>query len=256
MRMDAGPARMQVDPRCGGRIASLQVDGREMLVTEDTDPRGWGAYPMVPWAGRIRSGQFVWCDQTIQMPINLAPHAIHGTVLELAWRVKDRQTLVCDLGPHWPWSGRTESRFELSPDALKWTIEVHADEESFPVVVGWHPWFRRELGPNVPVQLVLEAEQMYTKDEHGIPSGSMHAPNAGPWDDCFRGLRANPILRWSDGFAVEVQSSCDHWVIYNEPPHAVCVEPQSGPPDAFNLGGFAVASPGHPVQHNMVLRWS
>ena len=255
MKMDAGPVRMRVDPMHGGRIASLEVDGREVLVTEDGDPRGWGAYPMVPWAGCLRSGQFGWKGKRVQMPINLAPHSIHGTVMDRACRVKNEHTLVCDFGPHWPWSGHTESRFELAADALKWVIEVHAHDDSFPVVVGWHPWFRRKLGPDGSVQLVFEAEQMYTRDEDGVPSGGVQAPNAGPWDDCFRGLRANPILRWSDGFALEVQSSCDHWVMYNQPTHAVCIEPQSGPPDAFNLGGFEVASPGHPVRHSMVFRW-
>ena len=52
-----------------------------------------------------------------------------------------------------------------------------------------------------------------------------------------------------------MSSSCDHWVVYDEPEHAVCIEPQSGPPDAFNLGGSEVASPDHPVVHQMTLRW-
>jgi aldose 1-epimerase len=66
-----------------------------------------------------------------------------------------------------------------------------------------------------------------------------------------------PKLVWPDGdVTLEVSSSCDHWVVYTEPPHAVCVEPQSGPPDAFNLGrGFVVVEPGAPLVHTMTWRW-
>lgn len=255
MRLDAGSACVRVDPLHGGRLASLQVGGRELLVTEDPDPRGWGAYPMVPWAGRIRKGLFGWREEAVQLPINLAPHAIHGTVMEREWIVEDADTLVCDLGPHWPWKGRAKSRFQLSANALKWTLEVQADADPFPVVVGWHPWFRSQPVPDTSLQFELRAEQMYIRDEDGIPTGTLQSPTVGPWDDCFRDLKENPKLRWSDGFELEVESSCDHWVVYSEPSHAVCIEPQSGPPDAFNLGGFEVASPGHPVCHSMVLRW-
>ena len=60
MELKAGRAHIRLDPAHGGRLASLQIDGREVLVTESDDPRGWGAYPMVPWAGRVRSGRFAW----------------------------------------------------------------------------------------------------------------------------------------------------------------------------------------------------
>ena len=30
-------------------------------------------------------------------------------------------------------------------------------------------------------------------------------------------------------------SACTHWVVFDERPYATCVEPQTGPPDAFNI---------------------
>ena len=255
MELKAGRAHIRIDPAHGGRLASLQIDGREVLVTESDDPRGWGAYPMVPWAGRVRSGRFAWRDQTIELPINCGPHAIHGTVLDAPWTPEGPDSLSCSLGPVWPWPGAVQSRFELSPDALRWTLEVRAHETPFPVVVGWHPWFRRELEPGVRLKYTIDAESMYVRDEVGMPSGELISPPEGPYDDCFRGLRSDPKLRWSDGLEFTVSSSGKHWVVYDEPAHAVCIEPQSGPPDAFNMGGFDVASPGHPVVHQMTLRW-
>ena len=52
---------------------------------------------------------------------------------------------------------------------------------------------------------------------------------------------------------LELSSSCQWWVVYSEPEHAICVEPQSGPPDAANLAPEIVV-PGRPLEH--VMRWS
>lgn len=255
MQFEVGRARIQLDAALGGRLSSLCIDGREILVTQSDDPRGWGCYPMVPWAGRVRSGQFSWKNRLVQLPVNCGPHSIHGTVLERPWRVEAPGVLSCSLGSDWPWAGTIRSEFVLSSAQLVWTMTVMAKAEPFPVVLGWHPWFRRTLSPGADLRYSLEAAEMYVRDDAGIPSGEIKAPATGPWDDCFRELHANPILQWSDGFEIEMSSTCDHWVLYDEPDHAVCIEPQSGPPDGFNLGCFEVAMPGAPVQHSMTLRW-
>ena len=48
------------------------------------------------------------------------------------------------------------------------------------------------------------------------------------------GLRAGPTLRWGAELAITVASTADHWVVFDEPEYALCVEPQSGPPDVLN----------------------
>jgi aldose 1-epimerase len=53
-----------------------------------------------------------------------------------------------------------------------------------------------------------------------------------------------------------IESTCDHVVVYEMRPEAVCVEPQTGPPDAFNLGSAAVVEPGRPLVAETTLRWS
>ena len=37
----------------GGRLASLVVDGLELLLTEGPKPTRWGSFPMIPWCGRL-----------------------------------------------------------------------------------------------------------------------------------------------------------------------------------------------------------
>ncbi|MEY4176348.1 MAG: hypothetical protein RI900_3513, partial [Actinomycetota bacterium] len=45
------------------------------------------------------------------------------------------------------------------------------------------------------------------------------------------------------------------WVVYDEQPGLLCVEPQSGPPDAFNIGGATRLEPGELLQRTMTIGW-
>jgi aldose 1-epimerase len=44
-------------------------------------------------------------------------------------------------------------------------------------------------------------------------------------------------------------------VVFTEPEHAICVEPQSGPPDAFNLDD-PVVTPDAPLVVHLTVRWA
>ena len=86
-------ARAVIDPENGGRLASLQIGGVEVLVHHGTSEFDWGCYPMVPWAGRVREGRFEWAGEVHSLPINMPPHAIHGTVFNRPWKRVDAATL-------------------------------------------------------------------------------------------------------------------------------------------------------------------
>ncbi len=148
LELRAGDAVLRIDPDVGGRIASLVVDGNEMLVTEGYGPIEWGCYPMAPFAGRIRDGRFAFRGRSYELARNMPPNAIHGTVFDRAWDVAthdpDRATLAIDLGAGWPFAGRARQSFALTPDGLEASLVVEADEP-MPAWLGWHPWFRRSL---------------------------------------------------------------------------------------------------------------
>ena len=78
--LDAGSAQVVVDPE-GGRIVRLDVDGLPLLVPPEVDAHRHGMFPMAPWAGRVRDGAFEFSGESYQLPINAAPHAIHGNHL-------------------------------------------------------------------------------------------------------------------------------------------------------------------------------
>jgi aldose 1-epimerase len=261
--LGATGAQLTVHAAAGGRFASLVVDGHELLLTEGAGPIWSGCYPMAPFAGRIRDGRFTFRGRHYQLERNLPPHAMHGTVLDRAWRVlrrgSDRLTLAIDLGPGWPFAGRVSQTIALRPDRLEATLTLDADEP-MPAWVGWHPWFRRTIDGRDAV-LEVEAESMYARGPDGLPTGRLVAPAPRPWDDAFRGLRAPPCLRWPGVLDLEISSSADVWVIFDERPEGLCIEPQTAPPDAVNLAQAdgsdpPTAEPGRPLTATMVWRWS
>lgn len=257
--LEAGDARLVVAPGDGGRIASLSVTGRELLWTRrDDGPIYWGCYPMAPWAGRIRHGTFAFAGRRHRLRLTMPPHAIHGVVFDRAWRVDDDRTISIDLADPWPFPGSVVQRFDLAPGRLDVSLEVHADEP-MPVVVGWHPWFRRVLAPDgAPARLRFAAREMLVRDGEGMPSGERISPPPGPWDDAFTGVAEPPVIEWPGALRLDVASSCEWWVVYDERDYALCVEPQSGPPDAVNLwpGAATPVAPGTPLVHRMTWRWT
>jgi aldose 1-epimerase len=240
--LEAGDARVTVDPAAGGRVASLEVAGLQLLVPRNDDPLQWGCYPMAPWAGRVRDGKFRFNGVTYDLPLSLPPHAIHGTTFHRAWKYEGDGRLAIDLGDAWPFPGRAVQQISLDSEGLDLRLEVRAESDPFPASVGWHPWFLRRLARGGPAELEFHAESMYERDPAGIPNGRLVPPPPEPWDDCFTDVVSGPSLRWPGALRVSLSSSAAHWVVYSEPEHAICIEPQTGPPDALNIARELVTS--------------
>lgn len=243
----AGTVRVAIDPGAGGRIAQIVVDGTPLLVDRDEvdgNPLAWGAYPMVPWAGRIRGGRFEFRGVEYRLPCNHDGHAMHGVGFVSAWTVAGRTPTRLELrldlpsDVRWPFGGDVTQVFEVDERGLTCTMTVHAHDRAFPTSFGWHPWFRK------PSRFDFEPTAMYRRDEYHIAVDDLVDVPPGPWDDCF--VNTAPIGLEIDGVALTLTSPCTHWVVYDQPEHATCVEPQTGPPDAFTIRP-EVVEPGAPM---------
>jgi len=250
---------VDVSPVHGGRIARLTVGGRDLLVTGDgtTDPMAWGSYPMVPFAGRIGGGRLDVGGRTVQLPCNLAPHAIHGSGFTSRWDVLDAGLDHAELSVRldWPLGGTAHQHIQLTGDALVCVLTVVAGDRPMPATLGGHPWFVK------PDADRFEFTSMYERGPDHLPTGRLVRPAPRPWDDCFVGPLTAPRLSYAatpqlPGVEVTLDSDCDHWVVYDEPVHATCVEPQSGPPDAARLGSATLLEPGTMLQRTMTVRWT
>jgi aldose 1-epimerase len=203
----------------------------------------------------VRHGLFTFQGRELRLPLGMPPHAILGVAYDRPWRIVDARTIAIDLDQRWPFGGRVTQRFELGEHGLLVTLTLEASRP-MPAMLGWHPWFRRVLVPgDPPARLELAADAMLVRDAEGVPTGERVPPTPGPWDDAFTGVREDPVLEWPGRLRLAISSSCTWWVVFSTPEHAICVEPQSGPPDAFN-GSPQVVEPGAPLSHWMRWRWT
>lgn len=235
--------RVDVDAERGGRVAQIHVGDTPLLVAhgpDTSDATAWGAFPMVPWAGRIRRGQFTFDGETHELPINMGDHAIHGVGFTSRWDVSRAEPTLVELSlalpsdRRWPFGGHVRQVIEVHDRSVTFTMTVTADDRAFPVSFGWHPWFRK------PTAIDFRPEAMYRRDADHIAVDELVAVPDGPWDDCF--VNRRPVRLRIDDVDVELSSDCTHWVVYDEPDHATCVEPQTGPPDAFNIAPHVLVS--------------
>ncbi|WP_181690286.1 aldose 1-epimerase [Streptomyces sp. NBRC 110611] len=242
VRLAAGPAELTVEPDNGCRIGSLRIGGTEVLRQGDR----YGCFPMVPWCGRIEHGQFRNGGEVHRMPVNAPPHAIHGTGRDLRWRTARtgarEAVFTYDLtdpaAAPWPYPGRVTQLVELAEDggSLTLTMGVETLTDSFPAQAGWHPWFLRNLGEGgADVQIDFAPEWQEERGDDHLPTGRRITPKSGPWDDCFGMPRGVDVtLTWPGRLELRVTSRAEWVVVYDEQEAAVCVEPQSGPPNGLN----------------------
>ena len=262
-QIEADGCRALIDLEHGGRLASLVVDGWELVAGEGADIYHWGNFVLAPWTGRLRQGRFTHDGHEYRFPMTDPPNALHGLVVDEPWQLIEPGVVAIELRPPWPWRGRVIHLMRLFGDRLESRLELHADEP-MPAAMGWHPWFPAHLtGPRGqragPVELIASPGRMYANDEQGLPSGELTPPVPQPWDYCFVDLAAAPRLRWprNDGpdLEVVVESDCPCWVLYDMEPQAIAVEPWTAPPDSLNMPSPAMVTPEAPLVASMMWRW-
>lgn len=254
MALTASTATVRLDPGGGGRIASLEVDGVELLAPRrGGDWLLWGCYPMVPWAGRVRDGQFGFDGEEHQLELDLPPHAIHGVGYRAGWDATGPGALRLSMEGLWPFGGWAEQRVEVSDQSLVVTMSVQATQR-MPVMAGWHPCFPRQLSQGGQAELSFSAGHLWQRDDAGIPTGERVRVPPGPWDDCFSDVSGPPAVRWPGFGSIRLESNMTSWVVYDEAPDLVCVEPQSDAPDAFNRDPM-ILEPGESLDVWMKITW-
>ncbi|GAA4677250.1 aldose 1-epimerase [Streptomyces chumphonensis] len=258
VRLAAGDTEVTVEPEQGCRIASLRVAGTELLLPGE----GHGAFVMVPFCGRTDRGRFRSGAETYRLPRNEPPHAIHGFARDGRWRTvrADGRTAAFTwrLGEPWPWPGTVTQLVELAEDgsSLTLTLGVETASDSFPAQAGWHPWWRRNLGRGgSDVRVEFHPAWQEERGPDHLPTGRRIPPRPGPWDDCF-GMPdgVDVTLTWPDELELSITSRAEWLVVYDEQEAAVCVEPQTGPPNGLNTHPRFV-TPLEPLEISTTWAW-
>jgi aldose 1-epimerase len=248
MHLAAGDVSVVVDPGDGGRLVSLRVGALELIGGSDLPQipaaMNHGSFPMAPWAGRIRNGEFSFRGRDYRLPATLGDHATHGVTFNSEWTRSGPQTLGVQFGAPWPFGGSAAQEFDLTPEGLRITLTATAMAAAMPVVLGLHPWFARRLAVGKSAELIFTATNEYQRAPDGLPTGDLVPASPGPWDDCFILPDRRVTIRWPQALDLVISSNHEHFVIFDELDEALCVEPQTGPPDAFNIGGSVTLEPG------------
>jgi galactose mutarotase-like enzyme len=258
VELRAGQASVVIDAEDGGRLSSFALGGRELLYQALPGPTGHGSFVMAPYAGRVRHGQFTHHGTEVHLPINLPPHAAHGLALDRPWTVLERDDtealLTCEFDGRWPFGGRVVQYIRIEPDRLVQKVSVEADQRSFPASVGWHPWFARRLHASPPVDITLDAPAMLRRDADHITTRQRMRPPPGPWDDCFVDVAWPVSLTWPGAIRLDITADTNYVVVFDQGEVAVCVEPQTAPPNAANTAPLVVR-PGRPLRARTDWRW-
>jgi aldose 1-epimerase len=178
----------------------------------------------------VRDATLKFASEQFPLKNNLPPHSLHGTVFDRPWNVVKNSSsevvLEIDLGDEWPFAGTVQHHIQLTDTKLEMQLEVHAID-AMPIQVGWHPWFVK------PTDTALRFAAMLQRDSAGIATEIRVSQPTIPVDDCFVEPE-NTLTITIENVQVTLSSDCSHWVLYDEPLNATCVEPQSGPPNGIN----------------------
>lgn len=257
VKIASSAAKATVDPM-GGRVASLEIEGHEVLVTEGPTPSSWGLTPMIPWCGHLDRGRLQYAGNDYDFPLTGGVHADDGLANAIRWPMvhssESTVKLSTRLGQRWVFGGLVRQRVELTDESLLIEVQVEAEEFAAPVMIGWRPWFRSRLDIGAEAAVHATPSARYELDDLGLPTGRRVSIGPRPWNDCMVGLAKPPVITWPDAVEITVDSGFDHWILATDAKEAVSVAPLSGPPNQLNAEPPLIA-PGGRLMGWMSISW-
>jgi aldose 1-epimerase len=264
LRLEADGWAAELRPEIGGCLASLTLNGREVLRTMpegSRDPLESACFPLVPFCNRIRDARFTWQGREVHLPANFAPepHNLHGIGWQQPWNVTRNGGFKCSLAHSydgnggWPWAYDAEQRVRLGPQGCAITLDVTNRADSpMPCGLGLHPYLRRRPDTRV----ALAASAMLEVDAGLIPNGATTSAREWSSGQALPDRTIDHCLVEWDGFAratddlgsVTVRARGGRFLHLYAPADgsALCLEPVSHQPDALNSapGQMIVLPPG------------
>ena len=227
-----------LDTAGDGRLVDWRIDGCPVIGAKSPRPVEFGMYAMAPWAGRVAGNTVTVAGTEFPMPATHDEWALHGTMLGRPCRLVSHDAshalIEQDLGDTWPWGGVLRAEWGITVDALACSLELRAVREPFPAVIGLHPWFVRRLG-DVDARWGIEGALLAERDPGYRLTGALVAADRprGTYDDAFLG-DGRASIEWPGELRIDLTSSHRWFVVYDQEPGFVCLEPQTGPPNGVN----------------------
>jgi aldose 1-epimerase len=240
----------------GAHVERVSLEG-EPVVKPSTDgiQTHGGIAVLIPYAGRIRRGEYRFEGRAYALPVGKDGHAIHGFAKGARWKVLERRAD----------SVRLTSRLKSAgyPGVVEATIRYSIARRGFstdcsvrnvgmtdcPLVVGFHPYF---LGKGWRISTARTAQRYRLRDGY-FPTGETEpypfegVGSRSKLDDCFR-VAGEVRLATGGRRLVIARRRMPFLVVYDgryAEGRSVAIEPYTGLPDAYNNGiGLGVIKPG------------
>lgn len=190
-------------------------------------PTGRGQV-LVPWPNRLDDGRYEWEGETLQLPLNEPPYAIHGLVRWQAWRAVERSESrvalehVLHPQPGYPFTLRVRVEYELGGDGLSVrTLAENLGTRACPFGAGHHPYIARPADDAFGPGVKLDDTRRFDGEQR-VVDVTVWADERWPYVQLFTGDDKPDVAR-----------------------RAVAVEPMTCPPNAFATGeGLIRLEPG------------
>jgi len=239
LNIDGEQISISIDLDQGARLTSVQWQDMQFAVPFRGQDYTWGWFSMVPFAGRIRDGVVKNLEgDKYQLPINFdPPHASMGLGATSSW--EDLGTGAQYLELPSPFNGASVTqRYEILDNAIRWSLEYEANGCSFPVTLGFNPWFARDIGKGSSAEVIFKAKKIFQKGYDNLPTGELILPTKPPWDDTFTEIIDAPLIVWQGAAQVSMVFDSPYFMLNSQDDEGICVGPVTAPPDAHNLGIF------------------
>ncbi len=260
---------------CGGSLAQLRHEGRDLVVPYDPAagrPVYRGAV-LAPWPNRVIDAVYAFDGEDHRLRVNepARGHALHGLAADVLWDIAGpgRLRTVVAEQEGYPFRLALELAVDLGPDGLTQRLSAtNLGTRRAPYGMGTHPYLAPGTGRLDDWVLRSPAsEYIATRGPRLIPAERLPVPadydfraarpiGATRIDHAFTGWGSGPRieLRALDGAGVRMSwDDALRWVQLCTADHTepllhrrgLAVEPMSCPPDAFKTGvDLRVLDPG------------
>jgi aldose 1-epimerase len=277
LQLQAGPMTCELEPRLGGCIAGLWLNGVPVLrstpASQLASARKAGSYPLVPFSNRIAQASLQWHGTQHPLVLNNAPepHAIHGVGWQRPWSVLDNDEHYALLSyehradPGWPFAFDSSQTFRITASSLELTLSLtNQAREPAPAGLGWHPFFVKRPGSHIAFQASGRWEMGSDKlPTRRVAAQGLDADCASlDVDHCYDGWNGVVQLR-DDLLHVRLSSNLRRLVVFtNGARDSIAIEPVSHVNNAVSLVhagadaaqlGLAVLQPGESISAQMTI---
>ncbi|WP_460173372.1 aldose epimerase family protein [Vulcanisaeta sp. JCM 14467] len=252
MDLNSGDAHAVMCNR-GAYLLEWSISDKDVVLPGDLDKPTWGGMAiLIPFANRVKGGEYEFEGVRYLLPKNEEGHAIHGLVLNEEWDVvsigENNVSLKHVLhNPGYPTELTSIVRYTLIDKGLDIEIIVrNTGLKDAPLVVGAHPYFIISGDWRLKTQGSVQMCEAVNK----IPTGRLVPFDINntvrrEFDDCFLISNDDIVLESNYSTIRIIRRGMPYVQIFTGVPNAVAIEPMSGAPDAYHNGmGLIIMKPG------------